>query len=180
MMNVADCENIKWWALRVAYNQGLRAKHELNARRIEHFLPMTSKIMMRGERKVKVLVPAIQNLIFVRSSFAELESYHDSTQLPVRYMMDRATGTPISIPEKQMNNFIAVASHPDEHVIYLDDRADSLKKGDIVRITGGIFSGAEGYFIRLKGDRRVVVNIPGVAAVATTFIHPSLIEKING
>ena len=54
-----------------------------------------------------------------------------------------------------------------------------LKKGDKVRITGGIFSGVEGVFVRVKGDRRVVVSIQGIMAVATAFIHPSLIEKIE-
>lgn len=179
-MTVNDRTTVKWWALRVAYNQGLRAKHELTRQQIEHFLPMASKFMMRGERRIKVLVPAIQNLIFVRSTFDALEQYHDTTQLPVRYLMDRANGTPICIPDRQMNSFIAVAGHPDEQVIYLENDASTLKKGDLVRITGGIFTGAEGYFVRLKGDRRVVVSISGVAAVATTFIHPSLVEKING
>jgi SulP family sulfate permease len=34
-------------------------------------------------------------------------------------------------------------------------------------------------FVRLRHDRRVVVNIEGVMAVATTFIHSSLIEPIG-
>ena len=41
------------------------------------------------------------------------------------------------------------------------------------------FEGCEGVFMRLKGDRRVVVSIPGVVAVATAFIHPSLIQKLE-
>jgi transcription antitermination factor NusG len=48
-----------------------------------------------------------------------------------------------------------------------------------VRIIGGMFAGAEGVFVRVKGDRRVVVNIEGLVAVATTFVHPSMIEKIT-
>lgn len=52
-------------------------------------------------------------------------------------------------------------------------------KGTKVRITGGVFEGAVGEFVRLRHDRRVVVNIEGVMAVATTFIHSSLIEPIE-
>ena len=44
---------------------------------------------------------------------------------------------------------------------------------------GGIFEGAEGTLLRIKGDRRVVVSIPGVIAVATANIHASLLEKIK-
>lgn len=54
-----------------------------------------------------------------------------------------------------------------------------LKKGDKVRVLGGIFEGAEGTLKRIKGDRRVVVSIPGVIAVATANIHASLLEKIE-
>lgn len=180
MVNVTDTKTIKWWAVRVAYNGSLKVKHELDRLKIENFLPMAQKIVMRGERKVKVLVPAINNLIFSRCSFERLASYHDTTECPVRYMIDRATNAPISVPDQQMNSFIAVAGQPDQQIIYLEPDVNGWQKGDIVRITGGVFAGAEGHFLRLKGDRRVVVSINGVAAVATAFIHPSLVEKING
>lgn len=179
-MNVSDSNTTKWWALRVAYNGGLKVKHELDRQRIENFLPMTYRIAMRGERKVKLLIPAINNLIFTRCSFSELKEYHDQTELPVRYIIDCATDEPISVPDRQMNSFIAIAGQPDQQIIYLEPNVNGWQKGDMVRITGGVFAGAEGHFLRLRGDRRVVVSINGVAAVATAFIHPSLVEKING
>ncbi|MBR1726592.1 MAG: KOW motif-containing protein, partial [Muribaculaceae bacterium] len=63
-------------------------------------------------------------------------------------------------------------------LVYLNPEPGDFSQGDRVRILGGPFEGAEGVFVRVKGDRRVVVHIEGVVAVATTFIHPSLIEKI--
>ena len=48
----------------------------------------------------------------------------------------------------------------------------------IVYVVGGIFEGVEGVVIRVKGDRRVSVCIKGIMAVATAYIHPSLIELI--
>lgn len=178
-MNISDTKSVKWWALRVAYNGSIKARRELNRLNIENFLPMTHRVIIKGERKVKLLIPAINNLIFARCSFETLKNYHDSTELPVRYIIDRASDTPISVPDRQMNNFIAVAGLPDQPIIYLEPDINGWKKGDMVRITAGVFAGAEGHFLRLKGDRRVVVSIDGVAAVATTFIHPSLVEKIN-
>ena len=67
----------------------------------------------------------------------------------------------------------------DEAVIYVEPEELKLVKGTKVRITGGVFEGAVGEFVRLRHDRRVVVNIEGVMAVATTFIHSSLIEPIE-
>ena len=33
--------------------------------------------------------------------------------------------------------------------------------------------------MRIKGDRRIVVEIPGIIAIATGFIHPSLLVPIE-
>ena len=52
------------------------------------------------------------------------------------------------------------------------------RRSPFVRIVGGVFEGVEGVVIRVKGDRRVSVCIKGIMAVATAYIHPSLIELI--
>lgn len=169
----------RWFAIRVTYNREMKVKRELDSLHIENFLPMTYRIVMRGERKIKELVPAIHNLIFVNISAEKLREYKSTTQLPIRYIMNRETREPIIIPERQMKNFIAVAGNLSEQIVYLEPNASNFKKGDKVKIIGGVFEGAEGYFMRIKGDRRVVVCINGLAAVATAFIHPSLVTKIN-
>ena len=79
-----------------------------------------------------------------------------------------------------MRSFILVAGNCDEAVLLC--RAGPklhLVKGQKVRITGGVFEGVIGEFVRIRHDRRVVVNIEGVMAVATTFIPPSLVEPIK-
>lgn len=169
----------KWFAIRVTYNREMKVKRELDSIHIENFLPMKSKIMFRGEKKIKELVPAIHNLIFVHITKEQLKEYKATTTLPIRYIMNRETREPITIPDNQMSNFIAVAGNASEQIVYLEPNLSNFKKGDKVRIIGGVFEGAEGYFMRIKGDRRVVVCINGIAAVATAFIHPSLVTKID-
>lgn len=169
----------KWFAIRITYNREMKVKRELDSIHIENFLPMKYRIIVRGEKKIKELVPAIHNLIFVYITPEDLKSYKATTALPIRYIMNRETREPIVIPEQQMQNFIAVAGNPTEQIVYLDPDVSNFKKGDKVKIIGGVFEGAEGYFMRIKGDRRVVVCINGIAAVATAFIHPSLVKKID-
>ena len=169
----------KWFAIRVTYNREMKVKRELDSIHIENFLPMKYRIIVRGEKKIKELVPAIHNLIFVYITPEDLKSYKATTALPIRYIMNRETREPIVIPEQQMQNFIAVAGNPTEQIVYIDPDVSNFKKGDKVKIIGGVFEGAEGYFMRIKGDRRVVVCINGIAAVATAFIHPSLVKKID-
>ena len=78
-----------------------------------------------------------------------------------------------------MQDFISVAGNIDEQILYLTPQEGALKKGDYVRITGGIWEGIEGKLVRIKKNLRVVVSLQGIAAVATTSIHPSLVEKIE-
>ena len=169
----------QWYAIRVTYNREMKVKRELDSMHIENFLPMKYRVVMRGEKKTKELVPAIHNLIFVNISRNDLKEYKATTTLPIRYIMNKETREPIVIPDQQMKNFIAVAGNTSEQIVYLDPNLSNFKKGDKVKIIGGVFEGANGYFMRIKGDRRVVVCISGIAAVATAFVHPSLVQKID-
>ena len=99
--------------------------------------------------------------------------------IPMRYIMDRESRQPIVVPTSQMRSFMAVAGSYDQQLVYLEPSAVAFRKGQRVRVTGGIFAGVEGEFIRVKNDRRVMVSIQGVMAVATTYIHPSLIEPLD-
>ena len=76
-----------------------------------------------------------------------------------------------------MNNFILVTSVSDD-IIPLGEVSQELLKGDRVRVTGGLFEGAEGVVKRIKGDHRLVVSINSFVAVATCFIKPEFLEKI--
>ena len=102
-----------------------------------------------------------------------------SATLPIRYIMDREYHRPIIVPDSQMRNFMAVSANYDESLLYFEPSELNIRKGTRVRITGGLFEGVEGEFVRVRNDRRVVVTIEGVMAVATTFVHPSLVEPVT-
>ena len=173
-MGKNEPEAKQWFAIRVTYSREMALKEYLDRCRMESFIPMSYKEVIKGERKVRKLVPVIHNLVFVRSTREKLDEIKRdiSLKVPIRYIMDRETRRPLVVP------FIAVAGAYDEQIVYLDPTIVSLREGDRVRIVGGVFSGVEGIFIRIKGDRRVVVSIEGVMAVATAFVHPSLIEPV--
>lgn len=175
----APTTDIYWYALRVTYSRELALKDYLDKEGIENFIPMRYEYVIKGERRVRKLVPVVHNLVFVRTCRDFIDRLKAETSLPIRYIMNKETNSPIIIPERQMRNFIAVAGTNEEQLVYLEPAAVVLRRGQRVRVTGGIFEGVEGEFIRVKNDRRVMVSIQGVMAVATTFIHPSFIEPIN-
>lgn len=171
----------QWYAVRVTYSRELTLKAYLDKENIENFIPMHYEYIVRNERRVRKLVPAVHNLVFIRSTRARIDEIKNAPgqNVPIRYIMDRGTGQPIIIPDAQMRSFILVAGTYDEAVIYVEPEELNLVKGTKVRIIDGVFKGAIGEFVRLRHDRRVVVNIEGIMAVATTFIHSSLVVPIE-
>ena len=167
-----------WYPLRVTYNRELKVKADLDARGVTNFVPMQYRREEHGGVMVKRLVPSIHNLIFVNLTPSEMIEYKRTTALPIRYIMSRETHKPLTVPNREMDNFIKIAGTYDENLIYLNPDPGDFSKGERVRVIGGPFEGAEGVFVRVKGDRRVLINIQGVVAVASTYVHPSMIEKL--
>ena len=142
---------------------------------------MRYSYIMKGGKRVRKLVPAIHNLVFIHSTRKRIDLLKDELEasLPIRFIMNREYCRPVVIPDAQMRSFILVAGTHDESILYIEPAELHLVKGQKVRIIDGIFKGVIGEFVRIRHDRRVVVNIEGVMAVATTFIHSSLVEPLT-
>ena len=128
----------------------------------------------------KKLVPAVSSLIFVYWTREALDSYIRSfaDARPVNYYWDRTTNSPLTIPDKDMENFIAVASTLDEDLIYLTEISDKLREGQTVKVKEGPFKGVEGKIVRIRKSRRILVELPGMLAVASTYVAPEELEII--
>lgn len=173
-----DPEEKVWYAIRVTFNREMKVKDDLDLRGIESFIPMKYVMGTRRGRRVKKLVPSIHNLIFFHIEPSLMKEYKATTKMPIRYIMNPATKKPVVVSEREMNNFIAVAGTYEEQLEYITPKPGQFTRGDRVRIMGGPFEGAEGVLQRVKGDSRVIVSVKGLVAVATTTIHPSLLEKL--
>jgi transcription antitermination factor NusG len=174
--------DVVWYAIRITYSREMLFKEFLDASHIESFIPMHYEtVRMRNGKEIRRLVPIIHNLIFVRTTKTCIDDIMRiyANKYPIRYIMDKYEQKPIIVPNKQMQDFIAVNGTYTEQLVHLDPSEVALKKGVRVRIKGGICEGIEGEYMRIAGDRRVVVSIKGVMAIGTAFVHPSLIEVID-
>lgn len=173
-------ECTQWHAMRVTYGREVRLQKYLDGLEVKSFIPMQYKSVIKNEKRTRKLVPAVHNLIFIYSSRAYIDTLKQDVDsvTPMRYMMDKATKSVIVIPEREMNNFIAVAGTLDEQLIYLKDVDAGIQKGDRVQVIGGPFVGIEGEVLRIRRNRRVIVTIKGVVAVATTLIDGAFLKKI--
>lgn len=168
-----------WHAMRATYRRENAAVQLLESEGMGCFVPMQYKEVVRRGRKTRELVPVVRNLIFVHAVPAHIQQLK-STVTYLQYITDSRTHGKIIVPDEQMRRFIAVAGTYDDQLLYFAPEELNLAKGTRVRVTGGEFEGQEGVFLRVKGarDRRVVIEIRGVIAVAMATIHPSLIEPI--
>ena len=173
--------DMNWFAIRVSYSRELALKAILDAEKIENFIPMRYEYIIKSGKRLRKLLPAIHNLVFVHSTRKRIDALKDELEssMPIRFIMNREYCRPVIIPDAQMRSFILVAGTYDEAILYVEPAELHLVKGQRVRITGGVFEGVIGEFVRIRHDRRVVVNIEGVMAVATTFIPPSLVEPVK-
>ncbi len=84
-----------------------------------------------------------------------------------------------SIPDKQMETFRMVTKKGSEGLDFFScEDISHFQCGNKVRVKDGPFKGAEGYIKRIKRDRRLLISIEGIVAVATAHIDPSLLEVI--
>ena len=169
-----------WYAMRAPYRREPDAMRLLEKEKLGCFIPMQYKISMKKGKKVRVLVPVVHNLLFVHARPADVKRVKSKVTY-LQYITDTRSGQKIIIPDSEMQRFIAVAGTYNDHLMYFQSDELNLSKGTKVRITGGDFEGQEGVFLKVKGarDRRVVIAIQGVIAVAMATIHPDLIEVIG-
>ena len=74
-----------------------------------------------------------------------------------------------------MDNFIKLTSIDDEHILLIDEENGTYKQGDYVRIIDGQFKGIEGRVTKITGQKRVIVELPGICSIATAYIPKGFI-----
>ena len=177
-----------WFPMRVTYQREMKVKAELDRLGIENFVPMRYKVMESqndGDTELRrVLVPAINNLIFVRSTQERVSELKQTNEVlePLRYMMDRTASLEhaiMTVADREMENFMRVASRTDDSVMFLDNETVVGKEGKRVEIMGGAFEGVTGVIRRVKRCKRVVVEIEGVASVAIAYVSAEVLKEIG-
>ena len=170
-----------WYALRATYSRELKVQAHLNTLGVRTFVPMMWKRVEKDGREVKKLVPAVSNLCFVYWTKPDIDEYIRGFggNSPVNYYWDRTAGCPLTVPEKAMEDFIKVASTMDEDIIYLTQITSKLREGQTVMVKDGPFKGIEGKIVRIRKSRRIVVELPGMLALATTYVAAGDLEILE-
>lgn len=159
----SEKQPLHWYALKVYYNRVQPLIADCHEAGLEFFAP----------------VEVISSLLFVRCSEEEIVRFAES-QRGRAWIYHTSDGSHMAVvPDREMEIFRFVVTAGHQGLELLGDDRPEYHLGDRVVVTEGPFKGAEGHIRRIKKDRRLVVTIPGVVAVATAFIHPSMLKKID-
>ena len=166
-------------ALKVFYISVVYLKSLLDPEGIETYVPYHTVEKYENGQLMYVDKQLIPSLMFVRCSEQWLVEFKRAHNDAFMYYVEPDSHNPGPIPDKEMQSFILVTSADvGRNVKYFGADAPEYHTGDRVRVTEGIYKGAEGYIKRIKKDRKLIVSVTGVAVVAVSYIHPSYLEKI--
>ena len=175
--SVGSDEPVMWFAMSATFGRALKAKDFLESRSVPCFIPMKYDVVSEGKqgklRKVRKLIPAINNLLFVHTTRSNIQALKSEVGY-LQYLTrpEGARRVPITVPDRQMYQFITVCDSYNEKLVYLNPDEINLAKGTPVQIIGGPFDGIEGTFVKVEGvrNRRVAILVPGIAAVVIADI----------
>ena len=173
-----------WYAMRVTYGRELKIQAAMNGK-FETFIPKCYKTVERFRKRHYELTSCISNLLFVYGTKNQIEEErqkqaeikNDKKWHLLNFIMNHENKM-ITVPNKQMEDFIRISNLPVEEIIPLDIREGESLTGQRVKVIDGPLVGIEGFIKRIEGNKRVVVTIDGMLATALKFISPSILTKI--
>lgn len=173
-----------WYVYRCPYGKELALQQNVQTIfGVECFVP-TGKVRQRDKHGKFIWAQrsVLTGYIFVHIE-QERQQLIPRRLISLRTMVRMSEGllVPVIVPDREMASFIRVSGNKEEKIAYLDPSKLDFKKGDRVRVIGGSFVGVEGVFMQIGGkhEKRVIIQIEGLIAVATAAIPASLVEKIG-
>lgn len=178
-----DKDNCTSWSYLFVHNQKVKSiEEQLKKDGITHFVHKTIKYVSRhrnrgGMREVET--PSVSGLIFLQGDPEILQDYLDKNIKPYKLCKNCSTGKVATIPCNQMEPFMRVAeTEPERLRFLLRPFVYYSKNRTLLRIVTGEYAGLEGYVIRIARDRKLVMDVGGMA-VALSGVHAERFEEVN-
>ena len=181
---------LEWYALRLYFpgpKKMLRVKEIMDSHDIENFMP-TKHVIQENENgsPKRVLVPAISDLIIIKAPadiLNDLKAQHPNELQNLVYRRDfyrdGTWGSPIIVPDRDMQEFMDAVSGNEDSLEYLDIKELEGKTGRPVRIIAGQFKGVEGILMRVEQNRHVIVRLKDLICASLNHIPISRIQFLS-
>ncbi len=158
------------------------AYKQLGEKGLRVFTPMTSKIALSGGKRVRTQVPFVHDLLFVRAAKENLDKIVGRTEtLQYRFVKGAPYRTPMTVPERDMDRFIAAVTRLRTPRYYTPEEITPAMRGARVRMVGqSPLDGLEGTLLKIKGARkkRLLVELPGLLAASIEVLTADYVELL--
>lgn len=172
---------VHWFVLRDLKRRNAKgpAYQVLAADGFDVFTPMVRKVIQAGGRKLRVEIPFMQDLLFVRASRQQLDPVILRTPTLQYRFIRGAYMIPMVVPDRDMDRFLQAVRASEEPKFFRPDEIRPEMYGRRIRVIGGPMDGYEGNLLSLRGARtkRLLVELPQYL-VAAVQIQPDLIELL--
>ena len=181
-METTDNTEVKWYVLgSLSTQKELVVRDDLRRSGLESFVPLQFKMKRVRNLQHHTLKPAITGLIFVKANKEDIKEFIRTSRHAL-YMRKSTFSNKkeyLTVPNKQMENFITATEQNYGNVTYYTPDEISLHEGDIVKVPLGSKE-YEGEIMRVKGKRskQLVVSIPEVA-IAAIELTPEILQLIE-
>ena len=175
-------EPVSWCYLFVHHKKVKAFEEQLEKDKLTYFIHKTIKYVPRhrnrgGIREVEK--PTVSGLIFIQGDSEKIQDYLDEKMSPHKLCKNCSTGEVATIPCNQMEPFMRVAeTEPERLRFLLRPFVYYSKNRTLLRIVTGDYAGLEGYVIRIARDRKLVMDVGGMA-VAVAGIHTERFEEVH-
>ena len=175
-------EPVSWCYLFVHHKKVKAFEEQLEKDKLTYFVHKTIKYVPRhrnrgGVREVEK--PTVSGLIFIQGDSKKIQDFLDEKMSPHKLCKNCSTGEVATIPCNQMEPFMRVAeTEPERLRFLLRPFVYYSKNRTLLRIVTGDYAGLEGYVIRIARDRKLVMDVGGMA-VAVAGIHAERFEEVH-
>lgn len=162
----------QWYAAYICANHERRVVAELQARAVEHFLPLYHSVRRWKDRRVRLDLPLFPGYVFVRLA---LRDRLRVVQVPSVVRLVGFGGLPAVLPDTEMeimrtglSRGVCAEPHP------------FLTVGRRVRIVDGPFAGLQGILKQKKSGLRVVVSLDLIQRSVVVDVDAADVESVLG
>ncbi len=185
---------VHWFPIRATYHRAQQVYDRLaalNEGRYELYLPLLYHIdgddgkSGTAEPHVR-MEPLDKGLLFMRSSLSVFRELLQSPMLVPGmtpyydhfHTNEFGKNAYLTVPDRQMESFRIIVESRNRDILVRQTEFPKVIEGDRVIVTGGDFAGVEGTVMKIKHQKRVVVQMEGVGCYATAYI-PSAFLKLK-
>lgn len=178
----SDLTDKHWYVLRAVFRKEITVRDALRRAGFHCYVPMIYRLHIEKGHKVRRLVPAVSQLVFVYGSATAITDYKLHSKDTIYWLTIPKDNhrEKMIVPDKSMDDFIRVTQQNEQSVSYFRPDELKLSKGDRILIHGGPFDGVEGVLLKVKGKRekQLLVSIPDLV-IAAVSIRPDMVEVIS-